>query len=76
MFRGVLGPDQVMTAAGQRPDGQFYAHLYVGLYLEAVGDRARALEHLQSAADRRYASVGGYMHTVAGVHLALLQGAR
>ncbi len=76
MFRGVLGPDQVMTAAGPRPDGQFYAHLYVGLYLEAVGDRARALEHLQSAADRRYASVGGYMHMVAGVHLALLQSAR
>jgi lipoprotein NlpI len=76
MFRGVLGPDQVMAAAGPRPDGQFYAHLYVGLYLEAIGDRARGLEHLKSAADRRYASVGGYMHTVAGVHLALRPGAR
>ena len=76
MFRGVVGPDQVMTAAGTRPDGQFYAHLYVGLYLEAIGDRAGGLEHLRSAADRRYASVGGYMHTVAGVHLALLQIAR
>ncbi|MQA28524.1 MAG: hypothetical protein GEU82_01625 [Luteitalea sp.] len=76
MFRGVLQPDRVMTAAGARPDGQFYAHLYVGLYFEALGNRGRALEHLQAAADRRYAGVGGYMHMVAGVHLALLRGAR
>ena len=51
MFRGDLSPEQVMTAAGTRPDGQFYAHLYVALYAEAAGDRARTLEHLKSAAD-------------------------
>ena len=65
-----------MTAAGRAPMAQFYAHLYVGLYSEAIGDRARALEHLQLAADRRYASVGGYMHMVAGVHVSLLRAAR
>ena len=40
MFRGDLSPEQVMAAAGTRPDGQFYAHLYVALYAEAAGDRA------------------------------------
>ena len=51
MFRGDLSPGQVMAAAGTRPEGQFYAHLYVALYAEAAGDRARTLEHLKSAAD-------------------------
>jgi lipoprotein NlpI len=76
MFRGVLEPDRVMTAAGSRPEGQFYGHLYVGLYLEAVGNKGGALGHLQAAADRRFAAVGGYMHMVAGVHLSVLQGSR
>ena len=65
-----------MAAAGTRPDGQFYAHLYLALYAEAAGDRALTLEHLKSAAASRYASVGGYMHMVARVHLALLEGTR
>jgi lipoprotein NlpI len=76
MFRGDLSPDQVMAAAGTRPEGLFYAHLYVALYAEASGDRARTLEHLKLAADSRYATVGGYMHMVARVHLALLEGTR
>ena len=65
-----------MTAAGTRPEGRFYANLYVALYAEAGGDRARTLEHLKLAADSRYASVGGYMHMVARIHLALLEGTR
>jgi lipoprotein NlpI len=73
MFRGELSPEQVMAAAGTRPDGQFYAHLYVALYAEAAGQRAQTLEHLKVAADQRYATVGGYMHMVARVHLALLE---
>jgi lipoprotein NlpI len=76
MFRGTLSPEQVLTAAGTRPEGLFYAHLYVALYAEAAGDRARTLEHMKSAADSRYASVGGYMHMVARIHLALLEGTR
>jgi lipoprotein NlpI len=76
MFRGELSPEQVMAAAGTRPDGLFYAHLYLALYAEAAGDRAGTLEHLKPAADQRYASVGGYMHMVARVHLALLDGRR
>ena len=28
MFRGTLKPDEVLAAAGSRPESQFYAHLY------------------------------------------------
>ena len=74
MFRGELGPDDVIAAAGDRLQARFYAHLYVGLHSEAIGDRARTLEHLKVAADPQYADVGGYMHIVARVHLATLAG--
>jgi lipoprotein NlpI len=75
MFRGDLTPEAVMAAAGTRPDGQFYAHLYIGLYAEAMGNKSLALEHIRAAADDRYAA-GGYMHTVAKIHLARLQPGR
>jgi lipoprotein NlpI len=75
MFRGDLTPEAVMAAAGTRPDGQFYAHLYIGLYAEALGNKSLALEHIRAAADDRYAA-GGYMHTVAKIHLARLQPGR
>src|SRR5438552_5580554 len=45
MFRGALTPAEVMAAAGTRPAPQFYAHLYIGLYLDAIGDKPHALEH-------------------------------
>jgi hypothetical protein len=68
MFRGTLSPDRVLAAAGSRPSGEFFAHLYVGLYYEALRD-TRALEQIRIAAADRYADAGGYMHTVAKVHL-------
>jgi len=71
MFGGRLTPDAVVSAAGNRPQAVFYAHLYVGLYDEAIGNSKGALEHITLAAADRYADVGGYMHTVAKVHLAL-----
>ena len=37
MFRGDMTPDAVMKAAGSDARGQFYGHLYVGLYLDAMG---------------------------------------
>lgn len=73
MFRGTMKPEQVLSAAGNRPSGQFYAQLYVGLYYEALGDAPRALEHIKAAADDRYEAVGGYMHSAARVHLRTLQ---
>jgi hypothetical protein len=72
MFRGDMTPEQVLKRAGSDNEAQFYAHLYIGLYSEATGQSALALKHIREAAQDRYAA-GGYMHTVAQVHLALLQ---
>jgi lipoprotein NlpI len=73
MLRGALTPEQVLAAAGGQLESEFYAHLYVGLYFEALGNAGRALEHITAAAADRYAAPGGYMHTVARVHLELRQ---
>ena len=69
MFQGRLKPPQVLLAAGSSPTAQFYARLYIGLYLEATGDRAGGREHLAIAAQDQYAPLGGYMHDVARVHM-------
>ena len=69
MFRGTLAPEEVLEAAGSQASAQFYAQLYVGLYFEALGQDAQARAHITAAADDRFARVGGYMHTVARVHL-------
>ena len=68
MFRGTLTPEQVLSAAGSQPAALFYGHLYVGLYFEAQGMTARALEHIKIAAADRFEREGGYMHMVARVH--------
>ena len=68
MFRGSIGADAVLKAAGTRLQARFYAHLYVGLYSEATNDAARARQHIEAAADRQFAEAGGYMHMVARVH--------
>jgi lipoprotein NlpI len=73
MFRGALTAEDVVKAAGNDPSGQFYAHLYVGLYSEALGRKDVALKHIKEAASARFASAGGYMHMVAGVHLKTIQ---
>ena len=72
MFRGTLTPDDVLKAAGSSASGQFYAHLYVGLYSEAIGRKDLALKHIKEAASDRFAPVGGYMHMVAAVHAKIL----
>ena len=72
MFRGTRTPEQVLSAAGSQPDGQFYGHLYLGLYFEALGMKEQALEHIKIAASDRFAASGGYMHMVARVHLRSL----
>ncbi len=69
MFLGRATPAQVMAAAGTDPSAQFFGRLYVGLYLEATGDRAKGREHIAVAAQERFASAGGYMHDVARIHL-------
>jgi len=76
MFRGTVSPEQVLTAAGGQPESQFYAHLYLGLYFDVIGNARRALEHIRVAAEERYAPLGGYMHVVARVHLESLSARR
>jgi tetratricopeptide (TPR) repeat protein len=73
LFKGSASADAVLNAAGTRPQARFYAHLYVGLYSEAMGDAARALEHIGLAAQPQFADAGGYMHMVAVVHLGRLK---
>ena len=72
MFRGDLTQAQVMKAAGADPGAQFFARLYIGLYLEATGSRDAGRAQIEIAAEDRYARVGGYMHDVARVHLMTL----
>jgi lipoprotein NlpI len=67
MFRGELSVEQVLQAGGTQLEGQFYAELYAGLYLEVLGDARGALKHIRNAAADRYAG-SGYMHKVARVH--------
>lgn len=69
MFQGLMTQAQVMKAAGSDPSAQFFARLYIGLYLEATGDRERGRTQIEIAAEDRYARVGGYMHDVARVHM-------
>jgi lipoprotein NlpI len=73
MYRGVLPPERILEAAGDRPEAAFYAHLYLGLYFDALKNTGRAREHIAAAAAERYAAVGGYMHAVARMHLRVLQ---
>jgi lipoprotein NlpI len=73
MFQGKRKPENVLSAAGTQPRAQFYAELYVGLYFEATGNKRLAQQHIAAAAADRFASAGGYMYTVAKVHLGILQ---
>jgi len=69
MFQGRMTQAQVMKAAGSDPSAQFFARLYIGLYLEATGDRDAGRVQIEIAAEDRFARVGGYMHDVARVHV-------
>jgi lipoprotein NlpI len=71
MLRGALPPDRVIAAARDQSGAQFYAHLYAGLYFEAIGDEKNARKHIRYAADG-YNS-GDFMNTVAKVHWQLLR---
>ncbi|HKI36166.1 MAG TPA: tetratricopeptide repeat protein [Gemmataceae bacterium] len=78
LYAGKAKPDDVLTAtrAGNPRDEDlkhrlFYAHLYLGLYYEAEGDKKKALEHITKAADDY--PIGHYMGDVARVHRDLLK---
>lgn len=78
LFAGKLKPDDVMAAARagsvtgpERENRLFYAHLYLGLYFEAIGDAAAAREHIFKAAGDFRAD--HYMGDVARVHASVLR---
>ena len=56
LFAGTGSVEAVLTAAGEGDDSPrrrnhlCYAHLYLGLYFEALGDDAKAKEHILKAA--------------------------
>jgi lipoprotein NlpI len=77
LFAGKAKPEDVLAAAkaGEPPpdrlDNQlFYAHLYLGLYFEAMGDARLAREHIFKAATGFKAD--HYMGDVARVHAQVL----
>jgi lipoprotein NlpI len=72
LYRGKLRPEEVLAAAkaGEPSEAAlnarlFYAHLYLGLWYEAAGDKKRAAEHVQKAESHK---IGHYMWDVARVH--------
>ena len=73
LFAGKATADDVLRAAdstgankAQLNHQMFYAHLYLGLFYEADGDKALAAKHLKIAAEKH--KIGHYMWDVANVH--------
>jgi lipoprotein NlpI len=52
----------------------FYAHLYLGLYWEAMKNPTRALEHMEKASGEHYVPM--YMGEMARVHRDRLKAKR
>ena len=68
MFQGNVAPEGVLVAGNRNASARFYASLYVGLYLEAFGEE-RARFYITQAASDEFAGTGGYMRSVAQVHM-------
>ncbi len=78
LFKGQCKPEDVLAAAEAgkvdadlRKHQRFYAHLYLGIYFDILGDKKKALGHLSDAA-RKY-RIGHYMGDVAHVHEQILR---
>jgi len=72
LYRGKLKPADVLAAAeAGNPSREaltsrlFYAHLYIGLWHEAAGEKNKAREHILEAEKHK---IGHYMWDVAHVH--------
>ena len=75
LFSGKGKVEDILAAAkaapkNQQSSAQFYADLYLGIYFEALKDKAKAREHILKAAER--AAENGYMGDVARVHAGVL----
>lgn len=73
LFAGKISPKQVLSAGKAGGDqSRFYADLYVGLYLEALGKKAESLQLIAQAAVNPKAN--HYMGDVARTHLLVREG--
>jgi lipoprotein NlpI len=77
LYRGELQPEDVLAAArADNPPADvlnyqlFYAHLYLGLYYDASGQREQALPHIAVAEEHK---IDHYMWDVAHVHGEVLR---
>ena len=77
LYKGDLKIDDVFaTVKANNPEESelnarnFYAHLYVGIYYDLLGDRAKAFEHLNIATEKH--RIAHTMWDVARVHRDLL----
>lgn len=77
LYRGAVGPEAVLKGSavgdpGERERNQrlFYAHLYLGIYHDLLGEKKKAIEHLSQAAGKY--RIGHYMGEVVRVHHDLL----
>lgn len=77
LYKGDLKADDVFAAtkkgepnAVQLSQRLFYAHLYVGIYEDLLGNKKAAFEHLNKATEDH--RIGHYMWDVARVHRDLL----
>jgi lipoprotein NlpI len=75
LLRDLTTPERLLQAALStgKPEAEFDAHLYLGLYFEAVGDAERTRIHITAAAADRFRDIAGFMHAAARVHLRQLQ---
>ncbi|MDE0623522.1 MAG: hypothetical protein OXH83_17805, partial [Bryobacterales bacterium] len=75
LFGGSAGVQDVLDAAnraagpGSGTGPEFYAHLYLGLYYEAMGDSDNSRMHIAKAVQLEQS--GNYMWQVARVHQEL-----
>jgi lipoprotein NlpI len=78
LFKGQAKPEDVLAAAeAGKAEGElrkqqlFYAHLYLGIYFDILGDKKKALAHLTDAAGKY--RISHYMGDVAHVHEQILR---
>ena len=77
LFKGALKPEDVLAAARagnpskeQLKHQLFYAHLYVGIYYDLVGEGKQALAQMEEAVAH---PIGHYMWDVARIHRDVLK---
>ena len=78
LFKGDGSPEEVLAAANKNKADKIrwrnhlcYAHLYLGLYYEALGDAKKTEHHMRKAATDY--KMDHYMGKVAQIHYDLLQ---